>query len=39
MKKARFISYIVLAATTLVSALMFVASVVLTCIDLVREDY
>ena len=39
MKKARFIAYIVLAATTLASCLMFIASIVLTCIDLAREDY
>jgi len=38
MKKSRFICYIVLAATTLASAMMFVASVVLTCIDLMREE-
>lgn len=39
MKKARFIAYIVLAATTLASTLMFIASIVLTCIDLAKEEY
>ena len=34
MKKARFVSYIVLAAMALATTLMFVASIVLTCIDM-----
>ena len=38
MKKAKFVCYIVLAATTLASALIFVASVVLTCIDMMKAE-
>lgn len=37
MKKAKFISYIVLAALGMATAMMFVASVVLTCIDMDKE--
>jgi hypothetical protein len=38
MKQAKFISYIVLAAMTGVTALMFIASIVLTCVDMARGE-
>lgn len=38
MKRARIVTYIVLAASAGITAALFIGSIVLTCIDLMKND-